>query len=187
SYQLDLAPVVGSIGIAAQGDFNSNGNPDFIWRDSNAAMSMGEYDPGVAQNVTKTDLGTVGFGWAILGSAHFSDDSTSRMLTDYMPDGTMTLWWVSNGALTGIDLGQRWQNIGFITNAHFTDNGGASISEFLVTNLTDQHLYNWWIGADNALHGIDLGPSWSNVAFVASGQFTANGGTHPLVDKTPHH
>jgi hypothetical protein len=187
NYQLDLVPVIGSIGIAAKGDFNSNGKQDFVWPDSNASFSMFEYDAGAAQNVAKTDLGAVGSGWSILGSAHFSNASTSQMLTDYTPNGTMTLWWVSNGALTGVDIGQRWPNIGFITNAQFTDNGGANISDFLVTNLVDHHLYDWWIDGTNTLQGIDLGAYWSNVALVAPGQFTANGGTNLLVNNTLDH
>jgi hypothetical protein len=180
-FQLQLVPVIGAIGIAAVGDFNSNGNPDFVWRDSSASLSMFEYD-ATAQSVSNTGLGTVGSGWSILGGAHFSNASTSQMLTDYTPNGTMTLWWVSNGTLTGVDLGQNWPNIGFITNAQFTDNGGANISDFLVTNLVDHHLYDWWIDGNNTLQGIDLGPYWSNVAIVAPSQFTANGGTNLLVN-----
>jgi hypothetical protein len=53
-----------------------------------------------------------------------------------------------------------------------------------VSNNLDHHLYDWWIGDDNALHGIDLGPHWSNVAAVATGQFTTNGGTNLLVTNT---
>jgi hypothetical protein len=173
----------GAVAVTAAGDFTSNGHPDFVWRNSNAVMSMWGYDPQ-AQTVSTISLGTVPFSWSILGSAHFSNASTSQMLTDYVPNGTMTLWWVSSGKLTGIDLGQNWPNIGFLTNGQFTNNGGANISDFLVTNLGDHHLYDWWIGADNALHGIDLGLYWTNVALVAPGQFTANGGTNLLVNNT---
>jgi hypothetical protein len=183
SFQLDLAPVIGAISIAAVGDFTSSGNQDFVWPDSNASFSMFEYDP-TAQDVSNTGLGTVGAGWSILGSAHFSNATTSQMLTDYTPDGTMTLWWVSNGALSGVDIGQKWPNIGFITNGQFTTNGGANISDFLVTNLGDHHLYDWWIDGNSMLQGIDLGAYWSNVALVAPGQFTTNGGTNLLVNNT---
>jgi Cellulase (glycosyl hydrolase family 5) len=179
-------PVTGAVALVGSGDFNGNGKGEFAWRGSNGSMSEWEYDPA-AQTLTVTNLGPVDPGWMSFGSSHFlngSNAGTSQMLMDYVPTGTMTLWWVSNGALTGIDLGQNWPNIGFITNAHFTDNGGANISDFLVTNLVDQHLYDWWIGADSVLHGIDLGPYWSNVALVAPGQFTANGGTNLLVNNT---
>src|SRR5439155_547370 len=77
--------------------------------------------------------------------------------------------------------------IDFITNAHFTNNGGANISDFLVTNLVDHHLYDWWIDGTNTLQGIELGPYWSNIGLVAPGQFTASGGTNLLLNNTVAH
>jgi hypothetical protein len=186
---LVLVPAVGPLSISALGSFDNDGNPDFVWT-SNASMSMGEYNPAT-QTVTNTSLGPVP-NWAVVASAHFSDAngtsaSSTQMLMDYPATGTMTLWWVSNGALTGINLGQRWPNISFISAGQFTDNGGAGISNFLVTNVVDHHLYDWWIGANGTLQGIDLGPFWSNVAAIATGQFTANGGTNLLVTNAADH
>jgi hypothetical protein len=170
----------GLVAITASGDFNSNSHPDFVWRDSNAVMSMWEYD-AQSQTVSTTGLGTVSFSWVMLGDGHFVDGSVSQMLMDYAPNGTMTLWWVSNGALTGINLGQRWTNIDYIAAGQFTSNGGTN---FLVNNTSDNHLYDWWVAADGTLQGIDLGAYWSTVGLVATGRFTANGGTNFLVNNT---
>jgi hypothetical protein len=179
----------GIVGITGVGDFNSNGNPDFVWSDSSAFMSMWEYNP-TAQTVSTTSLVSTP-GWATIASAHFSNSSTSQMLMDYVPTGTMTLWWVDNGALNGIDLGQRWPNIGFISAGQFTSLGGANITNFLVANAVDHHLYDWWISPQNQLTGFDItatsGIPWANVDFVAVGQFTANGGANFLVSNNLDH
>jgi V8-like Glu-specific endopeptidase len=178
------------IPVTGSGDFNSNGNPDFVWRSNSGVMSMWEYD-ATAQQVTTTSLGPI--GWTTLASGHFSDangtsSSSSQMLMDYGPTGLMTLWWVNgSGALTGADLGRQWVNVSYLTAGQFTNLGGAGISNFLVSNNVDHHLYDWWITPQGQLNGIDLGPYWSNVAVVAAGQFTANGGTNLLVSNTVDH
>jgi Peptidase M10 serralysin C terminal len=183
------APVVG-----ASGDFNTNALPDFVWRNS-SAMAMWQYDP-TAQTVTSNTLAANDPNWTVIGSAHFSrvngaSPTTTQMLMDYVPTGTMTLWWVSNALLTGIDLGQKWSNIGFLSAGQFTTNGGAVINDFLVHNRVDGHIYDWWISPQNQLTGQDLtaasGVSWSNVSLVATDQFTANGGTNLLVSNTLDH
>jgi hypothetical protein len=165
------------------GDFNSNGMQEYVGRDSSAFMTKWEYD-ATAQKVTAADLGSIGFSWHILASDHFSDAGTAQMLTQNVDDGTMTLWWVGNGALSGINLGQRWINVDYVTAGQFTTNGETN---FLVNNTVDHHLYDWWIDANNTLQGIDLGPYWSNVGLVATGHFTSNGGTSVLVNNTIDH
>jgi hypothetical protein len=181
---------IGPVALVGSGDFNGNGKGEFAWRDSNASMSAWEYDPA-AQTITAPNLGAVGANWTSFGSGHFSNlngASASQMLMDYGPTGTMTLWWVSSaGQLAGIDLGQRWNNIGMIAAGQFTALGGSGISNFLVSNLTDHHLYDWWIGSNNQLQGIDLGSQWTNVSFVTTGQFTNNGGTNLLVSTDIDH
>jgi endoglucanase len=181
----------GPVALVGSGDFNGNGKGEFVWRGSNSSMSVWEYDPA-AQTITATDLGAVGPGWTSVASGHFingANAGASQMLMDYVPNGLMTLWWVSSaGQLTGIDLGQRWNNIGMIAAGQFTTTGGGSgISNFLVSNLTDHHLYDWWIGSNNQLQGIDLGPSWTNVSLVTVGQFTSNGGSNLLVSNNIDH
>jgi endoglucanase len=181
---------IGPVALVGSGDFNGNGNGEFVWRGSNASMSAWEYD-AAAQTITATNLGAVDPGWASFASGHFingASASASQMLMDYVPNGTMTLWWVSSaGQLSGIDLGQRWNNIGMIAAGQFATLGGNGISNFLVSNLTDHHLYNWWIGSNNQLQGIDLGSHWTNVSLVTTGQFTNNGGTNLLVSNDVDH
>jgi endoglucanase len=181
---------IGPVALVGAGDLNGNGNGEFAWRGSNASMSVWEYDPA-AQTITATNLGAVDPNWTSFGSGHFSNlngANASQMLMDYVPNGTMTLWWVSSaGQLTGIDLGQRWNNIGMVAAGQFTTLGGSGISNFLVSNLTDHHLYDWWIDSNNKLQGIDLGPYWANVSLVATGQFTNNGGTNLLVSNNIDH
>jgi hypothetical protein len=174
------------ISISAAGDFNSNRMQDYIWRDGGAVMTMWQYD-ATAQQVTADDLGTVGFSWNILASDHFSNASTDQMLTQNVGDGDMTLWWVSNGQLTGVNIGQNWNGINYITNGQFTDNGGAGIANFLVTNVGDHHLYYWWIDSNYKLQGNDLGAYWSNISFIGTGEFTPHGGADFLVTNTVDH
>jgi hypothetical protein len=129
--------------------------------------------------VTTTNLGTVDFNWAVLGRGDFlypSSNQPGQMLMDYAPTGTMTLWWVDNGQLTGIDLGQKWINVGLVATSvlgegSFNPYRGLPEPDFFASNLTDHHLYDWWIGLDSKLEGIDLGPYWSNVQLFASGPF----------------
>jgi hypothetical protein len=183
----DWDAVTGPVSISAAGDFNSNGMRDYIWRDAGAAMTMWEYD-ATYQLVSQVDLGTVGFSWNILAGDHFSNASTDQMLTQNVADGTMTLWWTSSGPLTGVNIGQRWNGIDYIANGQFTNDGGAGIANFLVTNVGDHHLYNWWIDANYTLQGIDLGAVWSNVSLVGTGEFSPNGGTDFLVsNESDHH
>ena len=101
------------------------------------------------------------------------------MLTDYTPTGTMTLWWVNNGMLTGINLGQHWVNIAYIDSGTFISNG---VDDMLVKNNVDNHMYVWWVNATNdTLTGIDLGSHWANISYVASGNFLGNGSDDMLV------
>jgi hypothetical protein len=181
---------VGPPVVSASGDFNTNALPDFVWRNS-SAMAMWQYNP-TAQTVTSNTLTTNDPNWTVISSSHFSNlngasPTTSQMLMNYVPNGTMTLWWVSNALLTGIDLGAKWPNIAFLSAGPFTANGGA-VNDFLVYNLVDGHIYDWWITPQNTLTGIDLAASsgalWSNVSLVETGQFTANGGTNLLVSNT---
>jgi hypothetical protein len=178
---------VGAVGAVAAGDFNSNGMQDYIWRDASAVMTKWEY-AATTQQVAQVELGTVGFNWNILASDHFGNASTTQMLTQNVVDGTMTLWWVNNEQqLTGANIGQNWNGISYIANGHFADLGGTGVSNFLVTNTADHHLYDWWIDSNFKPQGIDLGAAWSNISFVGTGEFTPHGGTDFLVSNTVDH
>jgi hypothetical protein len=178
--------------VSASGSFDGHIFSEFIWRRlSDAEMGMWTYN-GAMQSVTTTDLGTVDFNWAVLGGAHYSSSANglggSQMLMDYVPTGTMTLWWLSNnGLLTGINLGQRWSNIGFLATDPYEFGGNSDVNDFLVTNLVDHHLYDWWIGPNNALQGIDLGPYWANVSLIDTAGFTANAFQLLVSNNLDHH
>jgi hypothetical protein len=191
-----LADPKGGIVVSGQGFLDSQFNQtNFVWSDANALMSRWQYDPGL-KVVGTTALGNQA-GWKVVGSAPWritaGTPSTDQMLMNDVPNGTMTLWWITNGALTGIDLGQRWIGINYITDGKFTANGGTN---FLVNNAADAHLYDWWIDPNDTLQGVDLtatsGVSCSNVALVAGGrltpdgdaQFTPNGTANILVNNT---
>jgi hypothetical protein len=179
----------GPLLVSASGDFDGNGLPDFIWRrTSDSRMGMWSYDASM-QMVTTTDLGAIDFNWMAVGSGSFTPGATTQMLMDYVPNGTMTVWWVSNGQLTGINLGQRWLDAGYVATGTFLPaaNRGGGSTDFLVSNLTDHHLYDWWVGSNGTLQGIDLGPYWSNVSVVATGQFTSNGAQNLLVSNNLDH
>jgi hypothetical protein len=173
--------VLGNVNIEAHGDFNTDGKPDSIWRDSNASMTMWSYD-ATGQAVDSVGLGQIGFTWSILGSGSYTGASTSQMLVG-STDGTMDLWYVSNGALTGIGFGQVLSGRGYIDSGNFTSNG---LNNFLVFNQADHHLYYWWV-SNNQLQGVDLGADWNGVGYVGKGQFTSNGGTNFLVTNTADH
>jgi hypothetical protein len=184
-WTLNGRDAIGAVGVAAAGDLDGNGLRDYIWRDANADMTKWEY-AATTQQVSQVDLGTIGFSWHILASDRFAYASPVQMLTQNVDDGTMTLWWVSNGQqLTGVNIGQHWQ-IDYIANGRFTDLAGVT-SNFLVTNTADHHLYDWWIDSNYKLQGIDLGAAWSNIKFVATGEFTPYGKTDFLVTNTVDH
>jgi hypothetical protein len=169
------APTAGT--FLAQGDFNSDGKSDFAWRDANAQMSMWSVD--AQGNFATTSLGAVGFSWTILTANHFINASTSQMLTRSDPDGTMTLWWVAGGALTGINLGQHWSNISFIDSGNFVP---AGQSDILVRNNIDNHMYVWWVDQNGStLQGVDLGAAWANIQYKAHADFTGDGIVDMLV------
>jgi hypothetical protein len=99
----------------------------------------------------------------------------------------MSLWWVENGQRVGVSIGQVWNGIDYLANGQFTDNGGSGIANFLVTNAGDDHLYDWWIDANNQLQGIDLGAAWSDKSLIGTGEFTTHGGTDFLVANDADH
>jgi hypothetical protein len=109
------------------------------------------------------------------------------MLTRHLASGTMTLWWLANGQLAGANIGQRWNGVDYVATGQFTDAGGPGIANFLVTNVGDHHLYDWWIDSNYTLQGIDLGAVWSNKSLVGTGAFTPNGGTDFLVANAGDH
>src|ERR1700731_1662251 len=80
-------------------------------------------------------LGQIGFTWSILGSGSYTGASKSQMLVG-STDGTMDLWYVSSGALTGIGFGQVLSGRGYIDSGNFTSNG---LNNFLVFNQADHH------------------------------------------------
>lgn len=173
-----VAPVISSFG-----DFNSNASRDYIWRDSGAYMTMWEYDAS-AQSISTTNLGVVGLTWSILSSGHFSAASTDQMLVKSGPDSEMALWWVNGGSRTGVNIGPYWNNVNYVASGQFTNNGGAGIANFLVSNPGDGHLYDWWINGSNQLQGIDLGAVGKDKAVIGTGQFSGQGGTNFLVTNT---
>jgi hypothetical protein len=173
--------VLGNVNIEAHGDFNSDGQRDAVWRDSNAEMTMWSYD-ATGQAVNSFALGQIGFTWSIVGSGSYIGASTSQMLVA-STDGTMDLWYVSNGTLTGNNFGQVWTGRGYIDSGNFTTNGGTN---FLVFNQSDHHLYDWWFSG-NQLQGFDLGPDWNNIGYIGKGQFTSNGATNFLVTNNADH
>jgi hypothetical protein len=172
--------------VSASGNFDGNLSlNEFIWRrTSDFHLGIWWYDPA-SQIVNTADLGTIDSSWAVLGSAGFSPaaGTNNQLLMDYAPAGLMTVWWVTRPSpfqpyqLTGINLGPRWTSVGFVATSSFGQGSFATHSggfDFLVTNLTDHHLYDWWIDSTNTLQGIDLGPYWSNVSLVATNRFTPN-------------
>jgi hypothetical protein len=169
-------PSPSSASVIASGDFNSDGKSDFVLRDTNSHTSMWSVD--AQGNFTTTDLGTVGSNWTILSDDHFVNASTTQMLTGSQTDGTMTLWWVANGALAGINLGQHWNNISFVDSANFVT---AGQSDILVRNNVDNHMYVWWVGQNNKLSGIDLGAYWGNIEYKSHGDFNGDGTVDMLV------
>jgi V8-like Glu-specific endopeptidase len=185
-----------ALAVSGAGDFNNNGSADFVWSTS-YYTAMWQYNPS-AQQVTTTNLNINSSGWAFFGSGHFSSANgsnagASQMLMDYTPNGTMALWWAdSSGHMTGINLGQRWINVGIISAGQFTKSSVTNnVNDFLVYNLADHHLYDWWITPQNQLTGFDItatsGVPWANVSLVTAGQFTANGGTNFLVSNNADH
>jgi hypothetical protein len=174
--------------VSASGNFDGNLSlAEFIWRrTTDFHMGIWWYNPA-NQIVNTADFGTIDSNWSVLGSAGFTPaaGTNEQMLMDYAPAGLMTVWWVNRPSpfqpyqLTGISLGQRWINIGFVATSRFGQGPFATHSggfDFLVTNFTDHHLYDWWIDSSNKLQGIDLGAVWANVSLVATGRFSDNNG-----------
>jgi hypothetical protein len=169
-----------SANLLTQGAVENNGTMDLVWRASNSQTSVWAVD--TSGNVATANLGAIGTGWAILHSGHYLSGTTTQMLTDYTPTGTMTLWWISSGVLTGINLGQHWPNISYVDTGPFIANG---VDDILVKNNVDNHMYVWWINsANNTLTGVDLGGYWANISYVAGGNFLGDGSYDMLVKNT---
>lgn len=166
-----------SASLLTQGAVENNGTMDLVWRASNAQTTVWAID--TSANVTTTSLGVIGTGWTILHSGHYLSGNTTQMLTDYTPNGTMTLWWVNNGVLTGINLGQHWTNIAYVDSGTLLANG---VDDILVKNNIDNHMYVWWVNSTtDTLTGLDLGAYWGNISYVAGGSFLGNGVEDMLV------
>jgi hypothetical protein len=161
--------------LIAQGDVVNNGTTSLVWRAVNGQTTV--WSVNTSDHVTTTNLGPIGFSWTVLNAGHYLSSNTTQMLTRSDPDGTMTLWWVSNGSLTGINLGQHWQNVAYVDTGTFTNFGSTDI---LVRNQADNHMYVWWV-SNNTLQGIDLGAHWVGISYVAGGQFTSFGSDNMLV------
>ena len=90
--------------LLTQGGVENNGTTELVWRPSNAQTTV--WAVGISGNVTVTSLGPIGTSWTILNSGDYLSSTTTQMLTDNTASGTMTLWWVNNGTLTGDRPGQ---------------------------------------------------------------------------------
>ena len=151
-----------SAGLLTQGDVENNNTIDLVWRASNAQTTVWAID--TSGNVATANLGTIGTAWTILHSGHYLSGATTpmQMLADYRPNGTMTLWSVNDGTLTGINLGQHWTNISYVDSGNYMANG---VDDILVKNNVDNGMYVWWVNTTNhALNGINLGSHWGTSA-----------------------
>jgi hypothetical protein len=195
-------PITG-VRLRTLGDFDSDGNSDFVWTDRGESLGAWEYDP-VGQTVSSTFLTPPSSfaDWTIYGSAHFSNANGSNLAFDQMlmkaPNGVMTLQWLSGSVYTGINIigaaqdnsahsnpPALWQNINYISAGQFTNNGAVN---FLVSDANN-HLLDWYIDSTYRLQGADLtatsGHTRANKAFVGAGNFIDNGVTNFLVHNTP--
>jgi hypothetical protein len=76
----------------------------------------------------------------------------------------------NNLGLALLRLGGRKSGTARLGEAAATYREASTI--FLVLNVGDHHLYDWWIDpVSHALQGEDLGAAWNNVQFLASGHF----------------
>jgi hypothetical protein len=54
-------------------------------------------------------------------------------------------------------------------------------TEILVQNLTDHHLYEWWISGTGQLTGIDLGAYWNNIQLVGNSHYNNSSAFNELL------
>jgi len=75
------------------GDFNADGKPDIVWRNSTTGQNAVWYMDGVTYTGYAM-LATVGAPWAIVGTADFNNDGKPDLLWRNTDTGQNALWYM---------------------------------------------------------------------------------------------
>lgn len=140
--------------IAGVNDFNSDGNIDLLWQNSNGSLAVWFLDSSM--NITSSVIfGQVGPGWTIKGVGDFNGDGKADILWQN-DSGQVAVWFLSgNNGLTvaassfvagGIAIPAVWQ----IAGVNDFDNDGKA--DILWQN-NNGYLAVWFMGGAN---GTDL-------------------------------
>jgi hypothetical protein len=162
-------------GRAAVGDFNGDGHPDYVLRDTNTRQTEIWY---LNNNLfIGSALGpTLPPSWGLSGVADFNLDSHPDYALFAPSNHRTVIWYLNNNvlvnALYGPTLPDGWQLV-----ATAGDFNGDSHPDYLLYNMNNLRTAIWYLNNNvliNALYGPTLPAGW---ALTAVADFDGNG--HP--------
>jgi DNA-binding Xre family transcriptional regulator len=178
-------PSWSNVSLIATGQFTTNGGTNLLISNN---LDHHLYDWWIDSNNTISGIDLTaasGISWsnvALVGAGQFTSNGGTNFLVMNTANNHLYDWWINsngNSQLQGIDLtatsGIAWANLQLLAVGNFDNH--TTNNEFLVTNTSDQHLYEWWITPQNTLTGIDLtaasGIPWSNLQLIGNSHFNS--------------
>jgi trimeric autotransporter adhesin len=152
----DIEPTVTDISWSLVGiaDFNGDGNPDLLWRNSDTGITTIWYMDGATwnggyANIEPTIADTK---WSIVGLADFNGDGNIDLLWRNAESGRTTIWYMTgpkwNGDYADVRptvVGSNWSIVGI------ADFNGDSNPDLLWRNSSDGTAIIWYM----------TGPNWN--------------------------
>ena len=163
------------------GDFNDDGQPDILLRNTNGQVGIWEMNG--ANIISAAAVGfNPGPSWQEVGTGDFNDDGHSDILLQNT-NGQIGIWEmngtnVSSAAAVGFNPGPSWKAIG---TGDFNDDGHSDI---LLQNTNGQ-IGIWEMDGTNVIGaaavGFNPGPSWKA---IGTGDFNGDGHSDILLQNT---
>jgi hypothetical protein len=111
-----------------KGDFNKDGNPDILWRDTSTGDNSIWFMDGATYNGSYAMLPTVATNWQIVGTGDFNKDGKPDILWRNTSTGDNSIWFMDGATFIGFALlptvPTNWQIVG---TADFNYDGNPDI------------------------------------------------------------
>jgi len=157
---------------ASPRDFNGDGKPDILWRDSSSGQNVVWYMDGTT-HTGDGSIQSVPVNWQIVGAGDFNGDGKSDILWRDSTTGQNVVWYMDGTAHTGDGSIQsvpvNWQIVGT------GDFNGDVKTDILWRDSTTGQIIIWLMDGTTHTGDVPLGSVPVNWKIVGIGDFNGDG------------